>query len=102
MKAPSKPAPAAEARPRGEARGEPSRSTAARDEGAGTARPSAAADGSRTSTAAPVELCAGKNFLMAIVCLKQECSKPAYAQHAKCVDFLEKERQREEREAMFR
>ncbi len=65
-------------------------------------RPSAAADGSRTSTAAPVELCAGKNFLMAIVCLKQECSKPAYAQHAKCVDFLEKERQREEREAMFR
>ncbi|WP_395139762.1 hypothetical protein [Schlegelella aquatica] len=49
-----------------------------------------------------MELCAGKNFLMAIVCLKQECSKPAYAQHAKCVDFLEKERQREEREAMFR
>jgi len=40
---------------------------------------------------APAELCAGRNFLTRLFCLKRECSKPEYRQHPQCVRLREQE-----------
>lgn len=88
---------------RAEARPEPSRAPSAAREPEPTTAVASVAGAAPAARAEPLpELCPGKNFFMAIVCLKQECTKPAHAQHPKCVDFLEKERRREERDALYR
>jgi len=39
----------------------------------------------------PRTACAGKSFIFLAICMKQHCSRPAYARHAECVQMRKQE-----------